>query len=145
MSDLAEKACLQLKTQGLRLTGTRKKLVKAILDLEGHWTIQEKAPFLQKKVSGVGIATIYRTVLLLAKGKFLSETSIGRSASRYEVTSRDHHDHLSCVKCGHIFEFENPKIEKLQSEVARQLGFDLVDHRMELYGSCRRSACPYSK
>ncbi len=137
-----EKAYELLKKEGFRLTGTRRSLVKAILSLEGHWTIQDTATKLKKDLPSIGIATVYRTVQLLARLGLLSESRIGGGAARYEVADAHHHDHLTCNQCGQIFEFENDQIERLQSLVAKQLGFKLADHRMELYGDCARKKCP---
>lgn len=144
-AEIFDNACERLKAEGFRLTATRKKLVKAILNFKGHWTIQDLAEKTQKQVPGVGVATIYRTVHLLARLKFLTETKAASDSARYEVAPTVHHDHLTCVKCREIFEFHNDAIENLQTEVARRLGFELVDHRMELYGDCQRRNCPYLK
>lgn len=143
MTDLFEEAFSKLKAEGLRLTETRKNLVKAILSLKGHWTIQELEPMIHKQFEDIGIATIYRTVHLLAQLKFLSETKVGGGAARYEVSPYEHHDHLTCKQCDEIFEFENDQIEELQKQMAAKLGFELVDHRMELYGDCLRKNCPH--
>ena len=132
----------RLKSEGFRLTGTRRKLVTYILQRKGHWTIQELAHETKRAVPGVGVATVYRTVGLLHDLKLLTETQFGAAAPRYEVAPSHHHDHLSCVNCGMIFEFEKEEIEELQRKVARQLGFELIDHRMELYGECIRASCP---
>jgi len=142
MSSSFDKAVELLKQEGFRLTGTRRSLVKAILNLEGHWTIQDTAARFKKELPGIGIATVYRTVQLLARLRLLSESRIGGGAARYEVADSHHHDHLTCKQCGEIFEFENDQIERLQSLVAKQLGFKLVDHKMELYGDCVRKKCP---
>lgn len=136
-SDAFEK----LKSEGFRLTGVRKTLVEAILRTEGHWTIHDLDVKLKKKIPTVGIATLYRTVQLLTKLRILSETRVGSGAARYEVSTLEHHDHLTCRQCGEVFEFENEEIERLQSVMAKRLGFGLVDHTMELYGDCQRKNC----
>jgi len=133
-----------LKDEGFRLTGTRKKLIKKILSLKGHWNIQDVANELKKSVTGIGVATIYRTIHLLAEKGILLETKVGADAARYEVAPTHHHDHLTCNDCGTIFEFENDQIENLQKQIAHKLGFELADHRMELYGSCQKKpSCPH--
>jgi len=145
MKDRSQKAIERLREQGYRLTGVRKLVVHSILKLRGHWTIQEIEKKIKNEVPGLGTATLYRTVHLLAKEQILSETKIGRGAARYEVAGKSHHDHLTCLQCGLIVEFENASIEKLQKQIADRLGFHLADHRMELYGNCERSRCPQLK
>jgi len=130
-----------LRTQGFRLTQSRMKIVHFILEQKGHWTIQDLAERARKRMPRISIATLYRTVALLHKQKLLTENLFGDSASRYEVAPLHHHDHLRCMDCGEIFEFENDRIEKLQDQVAKSMGFDLVDHRMELYGRCQIKNC----
>lgn len=135
----------RLRDQGFRLTQVRQNLVEYILSYEGHWTIQEMIELVKKKWPSIGQATLYRTVSLLHQQGLLLETRLGSNAARYEVLSNEHHDHLTCQECGEIFEFENKKIEELQEQIARELGFKLSDHRMELFGKCLRRACTYKK
>lgn len=135
----------RLKEEGFRLTSTRKDLVEAILLTKGHWRIQDIQKSLEKKLPKVGTATLYRTVHLLAQLGYLTETKAGMEAARYEFAQSEHHDHLTCRQCNHIFEFENEEIERLQAQVAKRLGFSLAHHQMELYGNCERKPCPYNK
>jgi Fur family ferric uptake transcriptional regulator len=134
-----------LKDEGYRLTKTRKALIDIILRKTGHWTIQTLLDETQNLSPKIGVATLYRTVALLLKNNVLIETRLGGGATRYEVSSAHHHDHLTCLTCGHIFEFENDKIECLQIEIAKELGFQLSDHRMELFGNCLRNPCKFRK
>lgn len=136
-----DQVCDELKAQGLRLTKTRKDLIKYILTRKGHWTIQSLSSDATRSLKGLGIATIYRTVSLLQKQGVLTETHIGPQMTRYEVMPERHHDHLTCMQCSKIFEFQNEEIEALQHLVARRLGFKLRDHRMELFGDCSRPEC----
>jgi len=143
MANIFEESFLKLKSDGFRLTETRKNLVKFILSLKGHWTIQHLEYQIHKKFESIGVATIYRTVHLLARLNILSETKVGSGAARYEVAPYSHHDHLTCLQCDEIFEFKNDEIEELQTMSATKLGFRLVDHRMELYGDCQKKSCPH--
>ena len=127
----------KLKTRGLRITKVRRQLVEYILDRPDHWTIQDLAEAVMRDLPGVGIATIYRTVNLLVETGSLTRTIVDRGVARFEVTPQEHHDHLSCVLCGKIVEFENAQIEKLQEKIAEDFGFKLTDHRMELFGECK--------
>jgi Fur family ferric uptake transcriptional regulator len=140
-----ERICEELKAQGLRMTDVRRNLIKYILARKGHWTIQQLSRDVAKSIRGVGVATVYRTVALLQKQGVLTETHIGPQSTRYEIQPENHHDHLNCLQCGKIFEFENEEIEALQEIVAKRLGFKLKDHRMELFGDCQRSECKKRK
>jgi len=125
-----------LREKGHRVTHLREVLIDYLLQQSGHWHIQDMGERLMKKYPSVGIATIYRTVNLLVDEGFLTKTEMGTGPARYEVTPTEHHDHLTCLDCGLIVEFENDKIEDLQEKTAKKLGFELVDHTMELYGRC---------
>jgi len=139
--NLLQKIFDELKQEGHRLTHTRKQLFEFIILKKGHWTIQDLGEEIKQKFPKIGIATVYRTIHLLLKKSLLNETQMGSNASRYEVAPQHHHDHLICNTCGKILEFENEKIESLQKEVATALGFELKDHRMELYGDCLKPRC----
>lgn len=143
-----KEAIEKLKKDGMRITQSREALIEFILKQKGHWNIQSVSEKVQRKHPKIGIATIYRTINLLVDEGFLNKTEMGAGPARFEVTSADHHDHLTCLDCGLIVEFENNKIEELQRKVAKELGFELVDHTMELYGkcpaapNCKRKASP---
>ncbi len=95
------------------------------------------AEAVSKDLPGVGIATVYRTVNILVEEGLITKSLVDRSSARFEVTPNEHHDHLSCVICGKIVEFENDQIERLQEKIAEQHGFSLTNHRMELFGECK--------
>lgn len=141
MNRLTHETLTRLKEKGFRLTGVRKELVEFILSQKGHWDIQSLNEKIKAELPKIGIATVYRTVHLLMAEGILAETKVAASAARYEVASSHHHDHLTCLDCGKIFEFENEKIESLQKQVAKSLHFELRDHRMELYGKCVKQHC----
>jgi Fur family ferric uptake transcriptional regulator len=83
--------------------------------------------------SGISIATVYRTVRLFEEANILERHDFRDGRSRYEEATEIHHDHLIDVETGDVIEFQNEEIERLQREVAKKLGYDLVDHRLELY------------
>ena len=93
----------------------------------------------------MGYATVYRTLKLLEGLELVHTNTFVDGTARYEVASDDdaHHDHLVCHECGYITEFENAEIERLQESVATRLGFELVDHRMVLYGRCIKAQCDH--
>jgi Fur family ferric uptake transcriptional regulator len=102
-----------------------------------HLTVEE----LVKKVRGrnrdIGSATVYRTLKLLARLGYAKELDFGEGVKRYESSLTAHHDHLVCTECGKVSEFEEPRIESLQEEVARHHGFFPTMHRLAIYGVCR--------
>lgn len=145
MSDVKKDTIQKIRKKGMRMTSLRKQLVDFILSQAGHWTIQDLTNKTKKSVPGVGVATVYRTVNLLVEEGALTRTVVGTGAARYEVAPETHHDHLTCLQCGEIFEFHDPKIEELQEKIAKKLGFTLVDHQMELFGECRDKNCKNRK
>jgi Fur family ferric uptake transcriptional regulator len=96
--------------------------------------------------AGIGYATVYRTLKLLVHAGLASVRQFGDGQSRFEVRSKEHHDHLICVECGYVVEFFNEEVEELQELVAREHGFTVERHKHELYGICEEAArglsCP---
>jgi Fur family ferric uptake transcriptional regulator len=126
-----EKAC---QVSGMRMTGQRRVIAQAIADSEDHPDVEE----LYKRASAIdphiSIATVYRTVKLFEDAGILDRLDFGDGRARYEESRDDHHDHLIDLNSGEVIEFRNEEIERLQEFVARELGYKLVDHRLELYG-----------
>ena len=129
-----EKKCTD---KGLRLTDQRKVIVKlleeTIMDTKFHPDVDElhkRAVIIDKRIS---IATVYRTVKLLEEANIIDKHEFKAGKSRYEAVTETHHDHLIDVNTGEIIEFVDEEIEKLKKKIANKLGFDLVDHRLELY------------
>jgi Fur family ferric uptake transcriptional regulator len=85
----------------------------------------------------ISIATVYRTVRLFEEANILEKHDFGDGRARYEETSNNHHDHLINIKNGEVIEFYNDEIERLKIKIAKELGYDLVDHRLELYATPR--------
>ncbi len=103
-----------------------------------HISIEELFREVKRVNPRIGYATVYRTMKLLRESGLASESHFHDGEARYESTlGAPHHDHLICEACGHIEEFEESRIEALQAEVARRLGFRITGHKMELYGLCR--------
>ena len=131
MSDI-ENQCIK---KGLRLTEQRKIVAKVMSESEDHPDVDELHKRVNKIDSKISIATVYRTVKLFEEAGIVSKHDFKGNKARYEQTTNDHHDHLIDINTGEITEFVNEDIEKLQKEVAEKLGYKLVDHRLELYGS----------
>jgi Fur family ferric uptake transcriptional regulator len=127
-----ESKCIQ---KGVRLTEQRKLIAKVMSESESHPDVAELHKKVGKFDSKISIATIYRTVKLFEEAGIVSKHDFKGSKSRYEQAPEEHHDHLIDINSGEITEFVNEEIEKLQKQVAEKLGYRLVDHRLELYGS----------
>jgi len=132
MGSSIENKCIK---KGVRLTDQRKLIAKVMSESEDHPDVDE----LHKRVSlideKISIATVYRTVKLFEESGIVTKHDFKGNKSRYEQLPEVHHDHLIDINTGEITEFVNEEIEKLQKKVAEKLGYKLVDHRLELYGS----------
>jgi Fur family ferric uptake transcriptional regulator len=129
--------------QKLKSTQQRDVIVDQFLRSEGHISVDDLLARVRRKAPKVGYATVYRTLKLLTDAGIAAARQFGDGQTRYEVMGEGHghHDHLICVSCGLILEFENDHIEQLQDEMADRLGgFQLVRHKLELYGLCPKAA-----
>ena len=120
--------------RGMRMTGQRRIIARVLQEAEDHPDVEELYRRASEQDPNISIATVYRTVRLFEEAGILERHEFGDGRARYEQIPESHHDHLINVKTGEVIEFVNEEIEKLQERVARELGFELVDHRMELYG-----------
>ncbi len=121
----------------MKQTKQRKKIVYHFLKSGSHLSAEELAIELKDSGLAVGLATVYRTLSLLVEAKLVEPKNFEESRTIYEVAvPGEHHDHLVCTKCKKIIEFENSKIEKLQKSVAKEHGFTLAYHRLDLFGEC---------
>ena len=127
-----EKKC---QDKGVRLTDQRRVIAEVMSVTKDHPDVDE----LHKRVSEIdkkiSIATVYRTVKLFEESGILEKHDFKGGKARYEKSPDEHHDHLIDINSGEIIEFVDTEIEKLQIEVAKKLGYKLVDHKLELYGS----------
>ena len=126
-----EKRCVE---KGLRMTEQRRVIARVLSDAHDHpdvETVYERASAIDKRI---GLATVYRTLRLFEEASILERHDFGDGRARYEEAPDEHHDHLIDVQSGRVIEFKNEAIEALQAKVAEELGYRLVDHRLELYG-----------
>ena len=122
---------------GLRSTEQRRVVTEMFFATNGHLSIEDLLDQVRIEEPRIGYATVYRTLKLLKECGLAFERHFGDGVSRYEVAWEDeHHDHLICVECEKIIEFEDDAIEDLQHKVAAKHGFKLVRHKLELYGVC---------
>jgi len=116
------------------MTGQRRVIARVLSEAEDHPDVEEvyrRATAIDPRIS---IATVYRTVRLFEENDILERHDFRDGRARYEEVSEHHHDHLIDLKTGRVIEFQNAEIEQLQERIARDLGYELRGHRLELYG-----------
>ncbi len=116
------------------MTGQRRLIARVLSDARDHPDVEavyQRAVKLEPKIS---LATVYRTVRLMEDAEILERHDFRDGRARYEEMSRSHHDHLIDVNSGEVVEFHDPEIEALQRQIAKKLGYRLIDHRLALYG-----------
>jgi Fur family transcriptional regulator, ferric uptake regulator len=129
-----------IKSQGLRQSSQRDRVVETFLSLRGHISAEELLNQVRKKELRVGLTTVYRTLKLLTECGLAVERKFNSQVTVFEPNRvGQHHDHLICLECGRIMEFENKTIETLQEAVARDHSFIITHHILDLYGHC--AAC----
>ena len=136
MLETIEQKCIK---KGVKLTDQRKIIAKVMSEANDHPNVNELYNRVSKIDSKISIATVYRTVKLFEEFGILAKHEFRGGKARYEQLSESHHDHLIDVKSGEIIEFVDQEIEKLQKKVAEKYGYDLVDHKLELYGVKKKS------
>ena len=136
MSQTIEQKCI---AKGVKLTDQRKVIAKVMSESDDHPDVDELYKRVSKIDSKISIATIYRTVKLFEEAGILAKHDFKGGKARYEELSESHHDHLIDIKTGEIIEFVDDEIEKLQKKVADRHGYELVDHKLELYGIKKKS------
>ena len=136
MSSTIETKC---KKKGVKLTDQRRIIAKVMSDSNDHPSVDELYNRVSKIDSKISIATVYRTVKLFEESGILAKHDFKGSKARYEELNEGHHDHLIDIKSGEIIEFVDNEIEELQKKVAEKYGYQLVDHKLELYGIKKKS------
>ena len=136
MSQTIEKKCI---AKGVKLTEQRKIIAKVMSESTDHPDVDELYKRVSQIDSKISIATVYRTVKLFEESGILAKHDFKGGKARYEELSESHHDHLIDVKTGDIIEFVDEEIEELQKKVAEKYGYNLVDHKLELYGIKKKS------
>jgi len=136
MSETIEQKCI---AKGVKLTDQRKIIARVMSEANNHPNVDELYNRVSKIDSKISIATVYRTVKLFEEFGILAKHEFKGGKARYEQLNESHHDHLIDIKSGEIIEFVDQEIEKLQKKVAEKYGYDLVDHKLELYGVKKKS------
>jgi Fur family ferric uptake transcriptional regulator len=131
MSSVLEKKCIE---KGLKMTGQRRVIARVLSDAADHPDVEELYRRAAKIDDKISIATVYRTMKLFEDAAIVERHDFGDGRARYEEIPEQHHDHLIDLRTGKVVEFVNEEIERLQERIARELGYKLVDHRLELFG-----------
>lgn len=129
--DRLEQLCIE---KGMRMTEQRRVIARVLSAADDHPDVEELYRRASEVDPNISIATVYRTVRLFEEAGILERHDFRDGRARYEPAPDEHHDHLINVQTGEVVEFRNEDIERLQEIVARELGYELVDHRLELYG-----------
>ncbi len=130
MSSLLEKKCIE---KGLKMTEQRRVIARVLSDADDHPDVEALFKRASAIDANISIATVYRTVKLFEDAHIIERHDFGDGRARYEEMPEEHHDHLIDLRTGKVVEFTNADIEKLQEKIARELGYKLVDHRLELF------------
>lgn len=131
MSSRIEQLCIE---RGLKMTEQRRTICRVLSESSDHPDVEQVYRRAVAHDPKISIATVYRTVRLMEEANILRKHDFGDGRARFEESSSDHHDHLIDLNSGEVIEFTNDEIEKLQEMVAKKLGYQLIGHKLELYG-----------
>ena len=127
-----------LRERSLPVTTQREQVAEVLFAAGGHQSVEDIEKLLRGRDLHVGKATIYRTLDLLADSGMIIERDFGEGFRRYErVPGHPHHEHLICLRCGKVVEFQNDRLERMKALIADEYGFQHSHHRLEIYGVCR--------
>lgn len=126
-----EKKCVE---KGLRMTDQRRVIANVLSESHDHPDAEEVYARAEKIDAKISLATVYRTLRLFGETGIIETHDFRDGRARYEAADNDHHDHLIDLTTGDVIEFVDEEIERLQERIAKKLGYELIDHRLELYG-----------
>src|SRR6476469_10106887 len=129
-SNFIEAQCV---AKGMRMTEQRRVIARVLADSADHPDVEELYRRCSQIDEHISISTVYRTVKLFEDSGIITRHDFREGRARYEQMSESHHDHLINLRSGQVIEFQSEELERLQREIARKLGYKLVDHRLELY------------
>ncbi|MGC8500026.1 MAG: Fur family transcriptional regulator [Leptospirillia bacterium] len=135
-SGKTQKLAENLRSSGIHPTQQRLRVFQTLIESKGHLSAEEIYGLVRSKTPRIGLATIYRTLHALKEKGLVEEHRFNDEFSRYEASPAKHHDHLICIECGKVVEFDQPVIEQLQAAAAKENHFTIVSHRLEIYGIC---------
>ncbi|WCL48646.1 Fur family transcriptional regulator [Leptospira sp. GIMC2001] len=126
-----------LKKKGLKITSQRMLVAEKIFSIHNHFTAESLQEELKDRRDEISKATIYRILSIMVEAGLLQEHNFGKDYKYYEhIIGHAHHDHIICIECGRIVEFIDEKIEELQRKAAREKGFSITGHDLNIYGVC---------
>lgn len=132
-----------LRTNGLKITNQRIAILEVLSNRPGkHLTAEEIYEYVREEHPEIGLATVYRTILLLSELNLIDKLNLGDGYVRYEISAKrheensHHHHHLICLECGSIYAFQDDLLENLENRIKETLGFEVSDHEVKLYGHC---------
>jgi len=126
-----------LQANKLKLTPHRELILETFLENEGHRSVEDIYHSVKAIDPRIGYTTVYRMMKLMIQCGLAREIELADGITRYEhLFNHEHHDHLICMECGNSIEFYNPEIEALQDAASGQLGFKVLDHKLQIYGVC---------
>lgn len=136
-----------LKKKGLKITTQRMLVAEKIFSLHTHFTAESLQEELKDRRDEISKATIYRILSIMVEAGLLKEHNFGKDYKYYEhIIGHEHHDHIICIECGRIVEFVNDKIEELQKKAAKDNGFNITGHDLNIFGICDNpKSCAYNK
>ena len=135
-----------IERKGLKSTRQREVILQTFLEADKHIDVEDLTRRVRSRNPAIGNATVYRTMKLLTECGLAHESHFGDGMARYEHAShKHHHDHMICLRCQDIIEFENPAIEALQEAAAAAQGFTILSHKLEIYGHCARCTAELSR
>ena len=127
-----------MRERGLRWTAQRRVIARVALQTHDHFTADELLDMCKEVDRHVSRATVYRTLSMLEAAQFVEALETPEGTRRFEhVIGHEHHDHMICTRCGKIIEFRNEEIERLQRQVAEEVGFVMTSHSLKLFGICK--------
>ena len=127
----------------MKTTQQRDRIAEVFFGMKDHLSAEQLLISVREVAPTVSLATVYRTLKLLTDAGLADARNFGDGQTRFEPAGdqEEHHDHLICITCGTMVEFVDDRIESLQHAVAKEHGFSIVNHKMELYGECHREEC----
>jgi Fur family ferric uptake transcriptional regulator len=136
--DLLSEFRTYLGSRGLRIGRARMAIAEVILGAKRHLTPTEIFQEVRRGHPGTGLVSVYRTIALLKEASLITESKFSGKGEVYvePMRGRPHHDHLFCIRCGEVVEFQNEQIERLQNQVARERGYEITNHSLMIWGIC---------
>lgn len=139
MPNAFEEICGKLKDKEYKLTPQRRIILKVIMEKDKrHLSAEEIYSIVKESFPDIGLATVYRTLDLLAELGILQKMDFGDGKARFELNDEDvhHHHHLICLSCGKVEEFDLDLLESLEESISKKTNFDIINHRLKFYGYC---------